>query len=95
MSEKQSKPKISYEERFKKILHISNIPRHVCSHLMGENHKPGHRMTVGFVVIIVGVGIVKTTGHMDSFIIHYVGDLFGYLIHGAGAVPFVEYYVRK
>lgn len=72
------------------ILHNANVPRILCDHMLGEQHSTKHRMIIGTVVMICGVLIAKTTGHIHSEIVEVVGDLTGYLVHGVGAVPYVD-----
>jgi hypothetical protein len=39
------------------------------------------------------VFIAKVGGDVHVYGLHYVLDLAGYLVHGIGAVPFVDYLV--
>jgi hypothetical protein len=72
------------------VLHNANIPRVLCDHMLGEHHTTRHRMLVGTVVMLCGVLIAKTTGHIHSEVVEVMGDLTGYLVHGVGAVPYVD-----
>lgn len=67
-----------------------NLPRIVCSHMFGDDHSHRHRMSVGACVMICGVYVAKTAGHIHFEPLAAAGDLLGYLIHGIGAVPYVD-----
>jgi len=67
-----------------------NLPREVCHHLIGEHHKPSHRMVCGLVVMGVGVGIAKSAGFFESHAIHFTLDMVGYAVHGLGCTPYIE-----
>lgn len=67
-----------------------NITVPICKALFGKNHHYGHRMAVGFAVMVVGVGIAKAAGHATALPIAVIGDLIGYAVHGLGLTPFLE-----
>lgn len=74
----------------KKFIRVVNLPRWICHHLIGEQHKTGHRMAVGGVVMLGGVLLAKCAEGMP----HYVGvlvDMTGYGIHALGATPYIEW----
>lgn len=71
-----------------KILERVNLPRIICTHLLGEHHSSYHRMGAGLVVMAVGVLTSKVAE--GYIIIHFFFDVFGYMIHGIGTIPFVE-----
>ena len=64
------------------------LPVVACKNLFGEKHTPNHRMVVGSVFMITGVGVAKL--FPEVIIVHYFMDLFGYAIHGMGLMPFLE-----
>jgi hypothetical protein len=72
------------------VLHNVNLPRVLCDHMLGEHHSTKHRMLVGTMVMVCGVMIAKLTSHATYEIFEIVGDLTGYLVHGVGAVPYVD-----
>ena len=72
------------------FIHNINVVRLICDHLLGDNHTHGHRMAVGGAVMVVGVYIAKSLGHSEVFFVQMGADLFGYLVHGIGAVPYVD-----
>lgn len=72
-------------------LHLANLPREVCLHLIGPQHKPHHRMIAGAVIMVAGVLIAKSAEHFHAFPAHVALDLVGYMIHGLGAVPYIEW----
>jgi len=72
------------------ILHNVNVPRVVCEHLIGEQHSHKHRMAVGGFVMVCGVYIAKMAAHCHFAAVEMGADLFGYLVHGVGAVPYVD-----
>jgi hypothetical protein len=56
--------------------------------LFGNNHSTGYKCVVGVGVMVVGVNVA----HLAE-VVHFGGqvfDLIGYLIHGAGGIPFIE-----
>lgn len=68
-----------------------HAPRTICDHVVGEHHTRGHRMFVGTIIIMCGVIIAKIGVFIPGgFVIHLATDAIGYLIHGIGAIPFVE-----
>ena len=77
------------------MIKFANLPRVVCQHLIGDNHGPHHRMVAGVGVMAVGVAIAKVGGDVHAFGFHYLADMLGYLVHGIGCVPFVEYLVAE
>ena len=72
-----------------------NIPRALADHTFGEQHSEYHRLAFGGVIMLIGVTVAKGSAsiHIEAF--HYIGDLLGYLIHGIGAVPFVDKIIKK
>lgn len=82
----QQKKKVSVEE----VLFIINIPYHVCNHVMGKNHTVSHRVGAGFVLMAIGVVIAHSAATCPIIILSYIGDGFGYLLHGIGSLPLAE-----
>ena len=80
------KKKVNVEE----VLFIINIPYHICNHVMGENHSVSHRVGAGFVLMAIGVVIAHSAATCPIIILSYVGDGFGYLLHGIGSLPLAE-----
>ncbi len=72
----------------RKILTKLNVSKAVCDHLLNEHHTDTHRMTIGVIIIGLGVSISKI--HVEFIVIHYIFDAVGYAIHGIGLVPFIE-----
>lgn len=71
-------------------IHKINLMYVICDHLVGEDHSSLHRKIAGVVVMATGVIIAKS-GHFIPFECgEYICDGVGYLVHGIGAVPFVE-----
>ena len=77
-----------------KNLNRFDISRGLCNHLVGENHTQGHRLIAGTFIMAFGVGFVYFCGLSSFGLIHYFGDLIGYLAHGTGAVPFIDYFSK-
>lgn len=82
------KPK-KKNNKAKSILEKANIPKIICIHLIGEEHSVHHRMGAGVITMAIGVVIAKTTSGM--YVVQFIGELLGYLIHGIGSIPFVEW----
>lgn len=76
-----------------RIVTILNLPRHLCRAALGKDHTVAHRMAAGTVIMVGGVVLSKTT--VPGLDLHLFFDLVGYLIHGIGAVPFVEYLIAE
>lgn len=76
--------------KVERITNALHLPKHICNHLIGKNHSSGHRMIAGVFVMGIGVAIAKSGGEVHMFLIHYVTDMVGYLVHGIGCLPFVE-----
>lgn len=66
-----------------------NIPRKICNHIIGKEHKEHHRITVGLVVMIVGVVIAKAP-ISGVFVVHVILETGGFLLHCIGAIPIVQ-----
>ena len=75
---------------YKKVLHTVNVPKHICHHCLGKEHTHKHRMVVGTMVMVIGVGIAQAGHHVEPYIISFTMDLTGYAVHGLGLAPFVE-----
>lgn len=52
-------------------------------------------MGAGIGIMCVGVGFTQVVLVFDFHIIHALGDVVGYGIHGIGGIPFVEYVISK
>lgn len=70
-------------------MHRFNPISFACNHLVGKDHTHLHRIIVGIPVIVLGVAISKY-GIGLSGPIHIMLDGIGYLVHGIGAIPFIE-----
>lgn len=77
------------------VCHNVNVPRVLCDHMLNEGHTSRHRMAVGALVMVCGVMIAKCTSHAAYEALEVSGDLLGYLIHGIGAVPFVDHLIQS
>lgn len=77
-------------KRFQIIIDSINVPKIICEHLIGEHHSHLHRMSVGGLVMMSGVCVAKMAAHCDFIPLEMGADLFGYLVHGIGAVPYVD-----
>lgn len=58
--------------------------------LFGETHSLTHRCIVGVGIMIVGVNVAHAAEMVTIAFIKLSLDGVGYLIHGIGAVPFVD-----
>lgn len=61
----------------------------LCNHLVGKHHTLRHRILFGIVFILIGVYVAHCAHHFNN-VLAFVVDGVGYLIHGIGAIPFVE-----
>jgi hypothetical protein len=69
-------------------LDLINVPKKICNHIVGKDHTLIHRITVG--TLVMGVGVLVAKIETDIMIIHVFFDGLGYLLHGIGAIPIVE-----
>lgn len=73
-----------------------NLPRVALRHMTGKDHSPAHHMIAGGGIMVIGVMVAKSAIFLpDLFVIHIGVDLVGYLIHGIGAVPFIEHLINN
>lgn len=75
-------------------VHVANVPKHICSALLGRQHSYRSRMLMGVMVGLSGVVVAKYFGHSTSQYVGYVGDAVGYGLHGMGLTPIIEYLVN-
>lgn len=74
---------------FSKVIFTNlNVSKVICHHLIDEKHSHTHRMVVGIIIMIGGVGISKISTTIT--VVHFIFDGLGYAIHGIGLIPFVE-----
>jgi hypothetical protein len=67
-----------------------DVPKTVREHLMGKNYSNRHKFIFGTLIMTFGIGIVKASLFVDSFILHFLADGIGYLLHGVGAIPVIK-----
>lgn len=84
---------INFKKFDKKKIHI--ISSEMCNHLIGKKHPVSHRMTVGVVLITIGVIITKIALLFEGVYVHAIADGLGYLIHGIGSVPIIQYIIDE
>lgn len=72
------------------IIKYLNLPKIIAYHIHGKNHSTRHHMVCGVVVMGTGVGIAKASHFVDP-VAGFFLDAVGYLIHGMGAMPFIEH----
>jgi hypothetical protein len=75
------------------IITIVRMPYIISEHLFGKGHSPRHRISVGVMIMIIGVSISKMTFGYTIF--HFLYDGIGYLVHGIGCLPIIEYMEQK
>lgn len=76
------------------LLEKLNVSKVICNHIVGENHSDGHRICCGILVVFFGVWFSKLGVNMN-WAIHYLTDASGYLIHGIGSIPILDYLSKK
>lgn len=85
---RKRKIKPSFIIKYLAYLKWINLSKQICIHLLGERHTQGHRITVGFALAIVGVGVSKMfPGYL---VLHFICDGLGYMIHGIATIPIAE-----
>jgi hypothetical protein len=70
---------------------VSELPVCVWDHLIGERFPHRHKMTVGVVVMIVGVGMAKIGHILGGALTEYSFETLGFMLHGAGCTPYYEF----
>lgn len=73
----------------RRTLHVANLPREICHHLIGPKHTTAHRLIAGLGVMVVGVLVA----HSSALFPHYAAfalDTVGFSIHGLGLVPYIQ-----
>lgn len=66
-----------------------DLSRHICEHMIGSKHTKTHRISVGLIIMVIGVEVAHS-GIGCYWMISTVLDLGGYLIHGIGAIPILK-----
>lgn len=72
-----------------------NLPRIICQHMLGKDHKVHHRMTAGVTLMFIGVMIAQGGHLVEIVVIKATIDLIGYSFHGLGLVPFLEWLMEQ
>lgn len=75
--------------------HVQTLPINVFSHLVSNKHKKAHRFAYGGAVILIGTVISKTGLLFNSSLLHIGLEGFGFLIHAAGCMPFLDHFLEK
>lgn len=78
--------------RIAKILTKANVARAISDNLLGECHPIKHRMWVGGFLMATGVVISKV---LSTTYFHFIFEGIGYLIHGAGTIPFIDWFGKE
>lgn len=78
-----------------RVLKKVNLVQLLCDQMFGEQHTHRHRMTVGVLVMCVGISIAKGSTFFEYEIVRLLGDGLGYLIHGLGGVPFADFLMDR
>lgn len=80
----------------KQVIDKLNLPKIICSHVIGKGHSKYHRRWCGVGVMAVGVVVAEFLGmacHELGAFSHagmFVCNIIGYGLHGIGLVPFIE-----
>jgi len=83
------KNKICFRCNPKKLVFTDiNLAKHICNHLLGDEHTSGHRMCVGALIMFAGVMLSKVGENL--YALHIAMDMSGYFIHAVGSIPFIE-----
>jgi hypothetical protein len=79
-----------------RVLHAVNVPKHIACVVFGEKHSVAARLSVGVVIMFVGVALAKLPGFLDLHFVgaHFLADVVGNAVHGVGLVPFLELAAR-
>lgn len=82
-----------------RVIRKFNLIVPLCDIIVGEDHRASTRMIVGAAVMTFGVGLVKigvylgnhyAAGEHVAFVVHFITEEFGYMIHAIGATPYIE-----
>lgn len=77
--------------RVVKVLTNINVAKTMSDRLLGDEHPVKHRMYVGGCLMAVGVLISK----IEVGYFHFIFEGLGYLVHGAGTIPFIDWFSRE
>lgn len=72
-----------------KYLEILNLPKHMASHVFGENHTAHHRKIAGAVLLAAGTLFVHSGQLLHMPVVNYLFEIFGVGIQAAGAHPYL------
>lgn len=67
---------------------LLNISHRICEHFLGENHTANHRITVGSIIMVIGVVIAHA--HVEHIILSVTANTVGYTLHAIGSFPIME-----
>lgn len=76
-------------------MRVINLPRIICQHMLGKDHKVHHRMGAGVTLMFIGVMIAQGGHLVELVVIKATIDLIGYSFHGLGLVPFLEWLMEN
>lgn len=70
-----------------------NVSKRIANHLIGEEHTPAHRITVGGVIALCGMIIIKSVH--EPMLLSFFSEFFGVTLHAIGAIPLLETISKK
>lgn len=70
---------------------VAGTPVRIYDHITGDKFTHAHKVLCGVVLMVVGVGISKLAAITRLNFIEFLGDSFGYLLHGAGCTPILDF----
>lgn len=75
---------------------ITPTPRVVFHAILGEHRPVHHQMIGGFVVMVLGIGLIHTSAAFhDQYVLALFVDWAGASLHGLGLVPYIKAWVEE
>lgn len=67
-----------------------SLPVRIYDHITGTRFSTAHKVKAGIILMVCGVS-VSMAGHEINTFFAFMGDGIGYLLHGSGCMPILEY----
>jgi glycopeptide antibiotics resistance protein len=71
-----------------------DLPRVICSHLLGSKHTILHRVLIG-VFVFMPLGVCVSEIHANFHLVNIALNGFGAMIHGIGCTPVIELIAKR
>jgi hypothetical protein len=82
-------------EEVKTLVRRVNLIHLLLDHVLGENHTHAHRMSVGAIVMFIGMLLIHAFAGIEMEVVRVTVEVCGGFIHCVGSVPFVDYLINR